>query len=82
MTPKMALVLQALRDNIEGGTTTLSDGRVYHSVYLDNARPAGMSPRAFAGHLSALEKIGAYRSIGDDCFGDVLTFDPTDPSWA
>lgn len=68
MSPKTKLVLDNLRANHEG--STLLDG-TFAQVYLDNARPAGMSARSFAGHLAALEKLGFYKSQGDDCFGDV-----------
>lgn len=47
------------------------DGTQWSQVYLDNARPEGMSARSFAGYLSALERAGLYKSQGDDCFGDV-----------
>lgn len=36
------------------------NGVVWLSVYLDNGRPQGMSPRSFAGYLSALTKAGLY----------------------
>lgn len=66
LSPKTTEVLAALRSNVEG-----CDDNGFRDVYLDNARPAGMSAHAFAGHLSALEKAGLYRPYGDDCFGRV-----------
>jgi hypothetical protein len=53
-------------------STTERNGQVWGSFYLDSARPAGMSAHAFAGYLSALEAEGLYRSMGDDCFGEIL----------
>jgi len=67
ISPKAQEVLTNLRAHTEG-----SWGDKWHSVYLDNARPTGMSPRSFAGYLATLKKAGLYRSQGDDCFGDVL----------
>jgi hypothetical protein len=66
MTPKTAEVLAALRAHVEN-----DNGNGFGQVYLDNACPRGMSARSFAGHLSALERVGLYKSQGDDCFGDV-----------
>jgi len=40
-------------------------------VYLDNARPNGMSRHKFAGHLSALKAEGLYFPTHDICFGEV-----------
>ena len=76
MTEQMQTVLTALRAHREGVTTRYSDGRVFESVYIDNARPKGMSRHAFAGVLGALEKAGYYVPEGDDCFGDVLLETP------
>jgi hypothetical protein len=45
------------------------DGTVWGSVYLDNARPAGMSPRSFAGILGRLQKAELYRRQDDRFFG-------------
>lgn len=72
LSTKTAEVLAALRANTEGVETKTSDGRTFHSVYLDNARPAGMSPRAFAGHLSALAAAGLYKEVDGFAWGDVL----------
>jgi hypothetical protein len=74
MTKIQQLVLDSLRPHHEGSVQDI-DGQRWASVYLDNARPFGMSPRRFAGHLSALEKAGLYKSQGDNCFGDVRLAD-------
>jgi hypothetical protein len=52
--------LDCLRANREGSVREIN-GEYWASVYLDNARPVGMSARAFAGHLSALKRAGLYR---------------------
>jgi hypothetical protein len=65
MTNYSEIVLEALRANTEGNT----DG--WLMVYLDNAKPAGMSYHAFAGHLGALEKAGLYRPVDGYAFGEV-----------
>lgn len=74
MTSKTAAVLTALRARKES-TSLDAQGREWGCVYLDNARPDGMSARSFAGHLSALTVLGFYKGCGDDCFGDVLLTD-------
>ena len=45
------------------------DGSRWGLVYLDNARPDDMPPRAFSGYLSALTSADLYHSLNDDCFG-------------
>jgi hypothetical protein len=70
MTPKTHTVLTNLRSSAES-IETRNDHSRWGSVYLDNAIPAGMSRRAFAGHLSALQTKGLYQPQGDDCFGYV-----------
>ncbi len=67
-TAKESEVLAALRAEVEGFEHT---DEVWGSVYIDNAKPDAMSPRAFAGVLAALERKGLYRSQGDDAFGYV-----------
>ncbi len=42
----------------------------------DNARPAGMSPRSFAGHLSALERQGKYHPVDGYAWGRVKMGEP------
>lgn len=64
------IILVRLRECSESAFTR-RDGAQWAQVYLDNARPEGMSARSFAGYLSALERAGMYKSQGDDCFGDV-----------
>jgi hypothetical protein len=67
---KSLIVLQALRDNYES-TMTFADGVKWGSVYLDNARPEGMSDKSFRSCLSSLSAAGQYKPQGDDCFGYV-----------
>ena len=62
-------VLASLREHVES-----SDGE-WREVYLDNARPSGMAPRSFAGHLSALERAGLYRPIDNFAWGLVRMSD-------
>lgn len=63
-------VLENLRFHVE------STHGEFGSVYLDNARPSGMSPHAFAGHLSALAAAGLYRAYDDEgYFGEVKLAD-------
>lgn len=66
LSEKTALVLVKLRAEVED-----QHEPNWGVVYLDNARPAGMSARSFAGHLGALEKAGLYWSYEDDSFGRV-----------
>lgn len=74
MTPKTERVLTALRSHVEGVSTDIGTGAAWGCVYLDNAladlKP--MSRRSFAGHLSRLTEAKVYKSLGDDCFGEVL----------
>lgn len=72
MTNNEIKVLAALRANIEAYEY---DDQAWGSVYLDNARPDGMSNRSFAGILSSLCAKGFYRSQDDDCFGYVKMSD-------
>jgi hypothetical protein len=66
MTDKTREVLKMLREHAES-----DDGDGWWTVYLDNARPSGMAPRSFAGHLSALESVGLYRPIDSYAFGQI-----------
>jgi DNA-binding transcriptional ArsR family regulator len=68
LSPINTAILKDLRESYES-TVTEDDGSRWGSVYLDNARVEGMSPRSFAGHLSALEKAGLYKSQDDNFFG-------------
>lgn len=65
-------ILAHLRDHTEGEAI---DG--WHMVYLDNARPANVSPRQFAGFLSALAKAGVYREVDGYAWGEVHIDDTT-----
>lgn len=64
-------ILKNLRRSVEGAELS-ADGKIWGSVYLDNAVPEGMSKPSFAGHLGALAEAGFYRPQGDGCFGLVL----------
>jgi hypothetical protein len=59
-------VLDLLRINIDNRT---GDG--WATVYLDNARPAGMSVHQFRAALAQLAKEGFYKPIDRECFGSV-----------
>jgi len=72
MTADMTAALAALRANCEGCTETRADGSQWAAVYLDNAKPAEWSRHKFAGVLSALQKVGAYRPNTDPDFADVF----------
>lgn len=68
-----AKLLEALRAEANEGTLLPGDDPdgVYECAYLWNVkRPAGMTPRQFAGYLSELEKKGFYISLDGD-FGYV-----------
>jgi hypothetical protein len=69
LTVRTAAVLAALRSKAEGEAV---DG--FKLVYLDNAKPEGMSPTAFAGHLGALQKAGLYKVIDEYAWGNVKMF--------
>jgi hypothetical protein len=58
-------VLRSLRANVEG-----RDGD-HGDVYLDNARPYGMSERMFRGCLSNLIKSGLYEPVDGFVWGRV-----------
>lgn len=62
----------ALRQSTEGDRYAIGE-KTFRDVYLDNAlaKLSDMTPRSFAGHLSALERAGLYIAYGDDCFGKV-----------
>lgn len=59
-------VLEALRANVE-----YSDDDVWGTVYLDNARPSGMSEKSFRSYLAALSKDGLYKVIDGYAWGAV-----------
>jgi hypothetical protein len=67
---KTEIVLEALLAEVES-VSTCADGTKWGQVYLDNARPEGISVRSFRSCLAALSAKGLYQSQGDDCFGDV-----------
>lgn len=55
---EIATVLASLRRNKE--YTEEFKGIEWGMVYLDNARPAGMSDKSFRSYLAALSKKGLY----------------------
>src|ERR1700730_14217364 len=59
-------VLQELRKAAEG-----QQDEDWSDVYLDNARPSGMSERAFRSCLAALSRQGVYRVIDGYAWGKV-----------
>jgi hypothetical protein len=65
-------VYAALVSNVEGRRGEPPVSGEWRDVYLDNARPGGVSPHAFAGFLSALERDGVYRPEDGFAWGRVL----------
>lgn len=59
-------VLEALCQHAEG-----SSRGEWRDVYLDNARPAGMSDKTFRAYLAVLSKAGFYRVIDGYAWGEV-----------
>ena len=70
MTPIEEICYEALLKHTEGGQITYVNGSVWETVYIDNARPKDLSPRAWAGYLSRLKDKGLYKKI-DGHFGEV-----------
>jgi hypothetical protein len=68
LSPKTAHVLDGLYACAEGEP---EDG--YRLVYLDNARPIGMSETAFRSHLAALAKLDLYRPVDGYAWGKVAS---------
>ena len=66
LTPKAKEVLEALCQHAEGASTG-----EWRDVYLDNARPAGMSDKSFRSYLAALSKAGFYKPIDNYAWGSV-----------
>jgi hypothetical protein len=68
----LATILQALRSAVESHShDPYIDSICWGIVYLDNARPSGMSRHKFAGNLSALKAVGLYAPTHDPAFGKV-----------
>ena len=61
-------LLAALRRSAESEEID-ANGDTWGLVYLDNARPDDMAPRAFAGYLAALKFSGLYRPYDHEAFG-------------
>jgi hypothetical protein len=66
LSPQARQVLESLCQNAEG----CSRGE-WRDVYLDNARPAGMSDKSFRSYLATLSKAGFYKPIDGYAFGEV-----------
>ena len=64
--PQTTQVLQALRKNSES-----DNGDGWGTVYLDNARPSGMSVTSFRSYLVKLSQHGLYRPQDGYAFGSV-----------
>ena len=62
-------VLRKLRENYESVSEIA--GTRWGCVYIDNARPQGMSVHQFRAILAQLSKEGLYRPVDHECFGDV-----------
>ena len=75
MTPATKTVLEALRTSHEGSESHDADDQVWADVYLDNAKPAGMSGHSWAGHLAALKAEGFYKQLDGIAFGEVRLTD-------
>ena len=65
MHEKTNQVLTLLRSNVE-----YSEGG-WGAVYLDNARPAGMTEHSFRSHLAYLSKAGFYKPTDGYAWGKV-----------
>jgi hypothetical protein len=66
LTPKSREVLEALCRKAEGCSRD-----EWRDVYLDNARPVGMSDKSFRSHLAALAKAGFYKPVDGFAWGEV-----------
>jgi hypothetical protein len=62
---KSLQVLESLRKHVENS----QDG--WGTVYLDNAKPDGMSSKSFRAYLSQLSKAGLYKPEDEFAFGSV-----------
>jgi hypothetical protein len=62
---KKDVVLHALRSKAE-----YAEGD-WGTVYLDNARPSGMSDKSFRSYLAALSKEGLYKVVDGYAWGSV-----------
>lgn len=70
LTEAATTVLDALRSAAESYSRDIDNAR-WGMVYLENARPSGMSRHQFAGYLSALKAEGLYAQTCDAAFGEV-----------
>lgn len=64
-TETVLVALRACRENVE----RRNDGSVWADIYLDNARPDGMSIYTFRACLSELSKLGLYEVMDGKHFG-------------
>jgi len=65
------MIYTNLSDNVENLTFD-KNGSKWGIVYLDNARPKGVSDKIFRSYLSVLSKQGLYRISDGKNFGEVL----------
>lgn len=70
MNPTALKVLASLRKHQES-----CDDGIWALVYLDNARPDGVSIGAFRGALSYLSKFGLYKVVDGYAWGVVKMTD-------
>lgn len=64
-------VLESLRRHVE----YKSPNEVWGSVYLDNARIAGINEKQFRAILASLSKQGLYKVVDGYAWGDVKIAD-------
>ncbi len=69
LSPKANIVLDALCRAAERSSDE------WREVYLDNARPLGMSDKSFRSHLAHLSTAGLYKPIDGFAWGDVFCGD-------
>lgn len=69
LSPEATAIYEAMLANDEGTTRTKKDGTKWASVYLDNARPKGMSVTSFRSYLRVLADAGKYEVYDGQHFG-------------
>jgi hypothetical protein len=72
----LANLLADLRANAEGMEIREPDGSIWRPVYLDNVRPDFVSKYRFRTMLAQLARMGVYRVLDGDTFGEVQTLAP------
>ena len=71
MNSNVSKVLENLRSHVESSIREDAEGNKWQSVFLENARPAGMTRTGFRSCLIALSKKNLYKRIDGVAFGDV-----------